>query len=565
MKFFKILRRWAVATLAVALMSVSQSWAGIVNQLPTIRVNGKVMYYYDTQSGDNIYTVADKLGVSVEDIRANNPSVSDGIKPRMRLFFPTDISSNTSGDSQGPLTHVVTKGESIYGIARQHGLTMDELVSLNPSAKDGIKPGMRLRLQEDSASGKDKIDRITEEPDLSETEPTFDVTSVEVDSVTTFPTDSLVAAAAPDDSITSIDIPDREMNVAIILPFLLNEDNIGRQTQLYTEFYKGFLLAADSLNLPGRTPIRLHAYDSAANLDTVRALMRRPEMETMDLIVAPDNAPQLEAITQSVEKNTLVLNVFAVKDSSYISVPGMVQTNIPHDEMYNHAIDGFMDHYPSATPVFISRMGGKNDKEEFTDLLKERLSMAGRIYKTINFDGYLADADLEEFDPDTNSFVFIPVSGSRDEFSRMLHAVKALKGRALNPDSVQMFGYPEWATFRGAQFDEICDLNTTIYSRYSPVEQDPDAIRVNEAFRAAYGEGMLDKQMPVLGILGFDTGTMVIEGLRTLAGTGNFPTSFSGIQSGIRLEKAGENGGLFNNALFIITYRSGGLIEKTLK
>jgi len=565
MKFFKILRRWAVATLAVALMSVSQSWAGIVNQLPTIRVNGKVMYYYDTQSGDNIYTVADKLGVSVEDIRANNPSVSDGIKPRMRLFFPTDISSNTPGDSQGPLTHVVTKGESIYGIARQHGLTMDELVSLNPSAKDGIKPGMRLRLQEDSASGKDKIDRITEEPDLSETEPTFDVTSVEVDSVTTFPTDSLVTSASPDDSITSIDIPDREMNVAIILPFLLNEDNIGRQTQLYTEFYKGFLLAADSLNLPGRTPIRLHAYDSAANLDTVRALMRRPEMETMDLIVAPDNAPQLEAITQSVEKNTLVLNVFAVKDSSYISVPGMVQTNIPHDEMYNHAIDGFMDHFPSATPVFISRMGGKNDKEEFTDLLKERLSMAGRIYKTINFDGYLADADLEEFDPDTNSFVFIPVSGSRDEFSRMLHAVKALKGRALNPDSVQMFGYPEWATFRGAQFDEICDLNTTIYSRYSPVEQDPDAIRVNEAFRAAYGEGMLDKQMPVLGILGFDTGTMVIEGLRTLAGTGNFPTSFSGIQSGIRLEKAGENGGLFNNALFIITYRSGGLIEKTLK
>lgn len=564
MKFFKILRRWAVATLAVALMSVSQSWAGIVNQLPTIRVNGKVMYYYDTQSGDNIYTVAEKLGVSVEEIRANNPSVSDGIKPRMRLFFPTDISSQNPGDSQGPLTHVVAKGESIYGIARQHGLTMDELVTLNPSAKDGIRPGMRLRLQEEPVSEKEKVDKTTEEPELAETEPTSAVTSAEVDSVATFPTDSLVAAV-PDDSITSIAIPDREMNVAIILPFLLNEENIGRQTRLYTEFYKGFLLAADSLNLPGRTPIKLHAYDSAANLDTVRALMRRPEMETMDLIVAPDNPPQLEAITQAVTKNTWVLNVFAVKDSSYTSVPGMVQTNIPHDEMYNHAIDGFMDHFPSATPVFVSRMGGKNDKEEFTDLLKERLSMAGRVYKTVNFDGYLADTDLEEFDPDTNSFVFIPVSGSRDEFSRILHAVKALKGKALNPDSIQMFGYPEWATFRGAQFDEICDLNTTIYSRYFPVEQDPDAIRVNDAFRAAYGEGMLDKQMPVLGILGFDTGTMVIEGLRTLAGTSNFPSSFSGIQSGIRLEKAGENGGLFNNALFIITYRSGGLIEKTLK
>ena len=91
--------------------------------------------YYDTQSGDNIYTVADKLGVSVEEIRAYNPSASDGVKPRMRLFFPTDIATTASGDSAGPLTHVVEKGESIYGIARQHGLTMDELISLNPVAR----------------------------------------------------------------------------------------------------------------------------------------------------------------------------------------------------------------------------------------------------------------------------------------------------------------------------------------------------------------------------------------------------------------------------------------------
>ncbi|MDE6360405.1 MAG: LysM peptidoglycan-binding domain-containing protein, partial [Muribaculaceae bacterium] len=151
MKFFKILRRGALATLAFALMTASQSWAGIVSELPTIRVNGKVMYYYDTQSGDNIYTVAEKLGVSVEEIRAYNPSVSDGVKPRMRLFFPTDIATTTKGDSAGPLTHVVAKGESIYGIARQHNLTMDQLLTLNPAAADGIKAGMRLKLRDDDS------------------------------------------------------------------------------------------------------------------------------------------------------------------------------------------------------------------------------------------------------------------------------------------------------------------------------------------------------------------------------------------------------------------------------
>ena len=292
--------------------------------------------------------------------------------------------------------------------------------------------------------------------------------------------------------------------------------------------------------------------------------MRRPEMATMDLIVAPDNLTHLEAIAKSA-RGALILNVFAVKDSSYVTMPGMIQTNIPHDAMYSHAIEGFIDRFPTATPVFLSRAGGRTDKEEFTDQLKEQLTIVGRDFLAIDFDGYLADADLEHLDPTINSYVFIPMSGSRDEFLRILHALKTFKGRALDSDAVQLFGYPEWATFRGEQFDEICDLTTTIYSRYSPVEHDPDAAAVNDAFRRAYGEGVLDKQMPVLGILGYDTGRMVIEGMRTMAGKDYFPTEFSGIQSGIRLEKSGEEGGLFNNAIFIISYRQGGNIEKTLK
>lgn len=588
MKFFKILRRRAAAVAAFALIATSQSWAGIVNTLPTIRINGQILYYYDTQSGDNIYTVAEKLGVSVEDIRSTNPSVSDGVKPRMRLFFPTDIKSTASGDSAGPLTHVVAKGESIYGIAHKYGITMDQLIALNPIAKDGIKSGMRLTIRKDDDSASHEISNDnTKEQEIAEApieaslettpvttpepslEPIVDERPLAQDTTQTPIEDDLTAEVYESqidaDTIISGSSIEKEMNVAIILPFLLNEEKIGRQTQLYTEFYKGLLLAADSLNLPGRTPIRLHTYDSAANLDTVKAIMQRPEMASMDLFVAPDNVAQLEAIAESMPETANILNIFAVKDSSYQTIAGMIQTNIPHREMYRHAIDGFMEAFPEATPVFVSRQGGRTDKESFTDELKAQLSNIGRVYKTIHYDGYLADVNLEEFTPDSESYVFIPVSGNRDEFNRILHAIKALKDRAATQSAVQVFGYPEWATFRGDQFDEICDLETTIYSRYYPIEHDADAERVNEAYKNAYGVGVIDKQMPVLGILGFDTGRMIIEGLRTKAVTGNFPTDFNGIQSGIKLKQEGEYGGLFNNALFIITYRPGGIIEKKLK
>lgn len=312
MKFFKILRRGAVAAMAVALMTASQMWAGIVSELPTIRVNGKVMYYYDTQSGDNIYSVAEKLGVSVEEIRAYNPSVSDGVKPRMRLFFPSDIATSKKGDSTGPLTHVVAKGESIYGIARQHGLTMDELISLNPAAANGITTGMRLRLRKDddaasvapakSSPSATLTSRPSAETTTAPANPAAEETAATLPSEEPATSESVEYTYTTTDiaaSSDSVALPAREMNVAIILPFLLEEENIGRQTQLYTEFYKGFLLAADTLNLPGRTPVKLHAYDSSASLDTVLSIMRRPEMATMDLIVAPDNLTHLEAIAKS--------------------------------------------------------------------------------------------------------------------------------------------------------------------------------------------------------------------------------------------------------------------------
>lgn len=570
MRIFKIfnlaaLKAAAAATLFLAAFSVM---ADSVSELPTIRVNGKVMYYYDAKTGDNIYTIAEKLGVTVADIRDNNPSAADGIKPRMRLFFPTDIQTTETGDSTGPLTHVVAKGESIYGIARRYGMTMDELTSLNPKVAEGIKPGMRLTLKEvpDVAEAKDDTTKDDGASDGMETR--ADIAAENEAPVMAEYADSAIIAERPMDpvgidSVTAA--PGKELNVAIMLPFLLEEPTIGRQTQLYTEFYKGFLIAADSLNRPGRTPVRIHAYDTSASIDSVKAIMTRPEIAGMDMIVAPDNVKQLETITNAAPATAWILNVFAVKDSSYLTCPAIIQTNIPHDEMYARAIEGFLDHFQYATPVFLARKDGRNDKEEFTDALKQALSTRGIVYRTVNFDGYLADADLAEFDTSAHAYVFIPQSGNRDEFSRIIHGLKSLKEQAADPASVQLFGYPEWATYRGTQFDDICAIQTTIYSRYYPTENDADAQRVNQTFCREFGKGVLDKQMPVLGILGFDTGRMVIEGLRTQDSNGLFPSGFSGIQSGIRLLRAGENGGLFNNALFIITYNPGGSIEKAIK
>ena len=163
MKFLYNVRRVALSLLTLAVAAAADLSAGIVAQLPTIRVNGKTLYYYDAQSGDNIYSIAEKLGVTVEDIRANNPGVADGVKPRMRLFFPTSLAKENTdavpaatgasapADDITPAIHVVQKGESVYGISRKYSMSVDELMALNPAAADGLRSGMRLRLKGSTA------------------------------------------------------------------------------------------------------------------------------------------------------------------------------------------------------------------------------------------------------------------------------------------------------------------------------------------------------------------------------------------------------------------------------
>lgn len=561
MKISGIIYRSCLVIAVTILAGVMQLQGGILTDLPTIRVNGKVMYYYDAQSGDNIYTIADKLGISVEQIRANNPSVADGVRPRMRLLFPSDIATSDEGSSAGPLTHVVKKGESVYGIAHEYGMTVDELLALNPMASQGLRAGQRLLLKSNlqltaGAASRGNAGTSAGES-VAEAEGEFTAVIAET------PSGSEQDPLSPDAKAAD-EVNEEPVDIAVILPFMLSEEKINHQTQLYTEFYKGFLLAATEENQGGRTPIRIHAFDSSSSVDSIRVLMKMPQMQEMKMIIVPENPAQIEIVAADAPPGAMMLNLFSVRDSSYLKIPGMIQANIPSGEMLNRAVEGFIARFNDTMPVFLTRKNGRTDKSEFIDLLKSALSMRGIVYRTVHFDGYLADADLEEFDPLAAKYVFIPASGNRDEFARIIPALKVLSGKAVDTEAVQLFGYPEWAAFRSDQFKELCDINTTIYSRYLPAERMDSAREFNHLFSENFGGGLIENQLPVLGILGYDAGRYVIEAMRKKAATGEFPTDFDGIQSALRLSLAEDGGGLYNSCLFLIRYIPGEMVTYQL-
>lgn len=124
-------------------------------------ISGVVSYAQDTQAGthtvqagDNLFRIALRYGVDMNQLASAN-SISD---PRrifvgQVLIIPGLSSPASTAEVQNPLVasspviHTVQRGEFLAGIARQYGITVDDLLKANNlSDPNRIFPGQQLQI-----------------------------------------------------------------------------------------------------------------------------------------------------------------------------------------------------------------------------------------------------------------------------------------------------------------------------------------------------------------------------------------------------------------------------------
>ena len=98
--------------------------------------------------GESLYTIAKKYHVSEEQVKEWNNLESNKIKPGQRLTIRSGQSrqttAGTSSENDGTI-HVVTKGESLYSIAKQYHVSEADLLKANNNNKN-IKPGDKIAI-----------------------------------------------------------------------------------------------------------------------------------------------------------------------------------------------------------------------------------------------------------------------------------------------------------------------------------------------------------------------------------------------------------------------------------
>ncbi len=107
---------------------------------------------YKVKEGDSLYNIGKKFHVSVKEIKEINGLSSNRLKIGSRLVIPAKVSSEKAVDrhaiskASGIKYHKVKKGESLYTIARQYGLSVDELKEINGLKDSNLRIGQRLSL-----------------------------------------------------------------------------------------------------------------------------------------------------------------------------------------------------------------------------------------------------------------------------------------------------------------------------------------------------------------------------------------------------------------------------------
>ena len=104
----------------------------------------KINQRYIVKKGDTLYGISNQFGVSVTELAELNSIKGSNLDIGMVLLIP-----NKSGENPNNMfMYTVKDGDTLYGIARKYNTTVQEIIDLNYLKNNIINPGMIIRIPE---------------------------------------------------------------------------------------------------------------------------------------------------------------------------------------------------------------------------------------------------------------------------------------------------------------------------------------------------------------------------------------------------------------------------------
>ena len=279
-------------------------------------------------SGETLYSLEQRYGVSHDDMLKFNPLLANGLKAGMKLKIPAKTAVVATAPVAEPVLapndvamskYRVEKGETLFSLAARFGVDVAEIKKVNPSLFSRSLESGEIILIPQQSSGKNQ--------NSGKTEPSQTITVTEINS-------------EPPQDCDPINAKNQKYKAALLLPLylagndnpeptsfsnaillskisitkpvvpnptdttvVLNGANIDQKALGFLEFYEGALLALDSLQRKGMN-VELYVFD-VSNQKMINALVQMDEFRDLNLIIGPVYPELQETVASFAAKNRI--------------------------------------------------------------------------------------------------------------------------------------------------------------------------------------------------------------------------------------------------------------------
>ena len=258
-----------------------------VPELDSIGGKPLVTTRYRIQPKDTKYGIARRHGITVQELEQLNPNLDPSFPIGVEIIVPTSyyVAFDKVTAEDGFELYEVPKGETVFNLLRISKISSDSLFRMNPYLKDGLKEGMVIKIPK----------RVAD----------------------TMVVDTMSVAAAKTKFIT---LEDKLYNfkpkkLALMLPFALDTLNMDTRNQteeflqkrqsvrIALDLYKGILMAIDSAKTKGITT-ELNVYDTQKNnnADYIKELINQNDFDQIDAVIGPMYQSNVQVVMTELKK-----------------------------------------------------------------------------------------------------------------------------------------------------------------------------------------------------------------------------------------------------------------------
>ena len=107
--------------------------------------------YYTVKSGDSLWSISRKFGVTVNELKKVNNLSSNLLSIGQNLIIPGKKNNTSSNE------YVVKKGDTLYGIANKYNISVDNLKSYNNLSTDSLSIGQIIKIPDNKVNSNEYV------------------------------------------------------------------------------------------------------------------------------------------------------------------------------------------------------------------------------------------------------------------------------------------------------------------------------------------------------------------------------------------------------------------------